>query len=259
MSTKLPTPIFSFLFSLILLLSLTACGGGGPELGAFPAITKTEGDAPFALAAPASPSPGAFSYSSSNPQVAVVSGNMVTIVAAGTTTITATQEEHGSYRSSSISAVLTVLPRTCTAPAVRQNGLCVAPAVTGNTITRNGRTWSPVSFIGTWAEANSYCTTTTINGTTGWRLPTEFELSELFTSGAAAGQGWILSKTWSSTLATAATTTTTSQSSTTTTTASTTTTTVATAASQRRRTVRLDTGVTGDELETEAAYVACIR
>jgi hypothetical protein len=50
-----------------------------------------------------------------------------------------------------------------------------------------------------WTQANTFCTTTVINGQTGWRLPTQPELSALYTSNAMNGQGWTLSGTWSST------------------------------------------------------------
>jgi hypothetical protein len=59
----------------------------------------------------------------------------------------------------------------------------------------------------TWTAANTYCTTTTINGQTGWRLPTQAELSAFNTylalpeQSALIGQGWSLSGTWSSTSA----------------------------------------------------------
>lgn len=62
--------------------------------GALP--NKTTGDAPFNLTATAS-SNLAVSYISSNPAVATVAGNTVTIVAIGTTTITATQAGDGNY------------------------------------------------------------------------------------------------------------------------------------------------------------------
>jgi len=38
-----------------------------------------------------------------------------------------------------------------------------------------------------------------INGVTGWRQPTQTELSALYASGAMNGQGWTLTVTWSST------------------------------------------------------------
>jgi hypothetical protein len=74
-------------------------------LTAFPA--KTFGDAPFALSATAS-SGLPVTYSSSNAAVATVSGNMVTIVGAGTATITATQIGDGNYNPANTSHTLTV-------------------------------------------------------------------------------------------------------------------------------------------------------
>lgn len=56
----------------------------------------------------------------------------------------------------------------------------------------------PVRFLNR-DSANTYCTTTTINGQTGWRMPTTAELSALYTSGAMYGQGWTVDVTWSST------------------------------------------------------------
>ena len=65
-------------------------------------------------------------------------------------------------------------------------------------------TWMPVSSsIYTYAAAVTLCSGT-INGLTGWRLPTETELSALYTaypsnSSVLLGQGWTLDYTWSST------------------------------------------------------------
>lgn len=61
--------------------------------------------------------------------------------------------------------------------------------------------WSMYGYQGVtdWNTANTYCNTATINGQTGWRLPTVDELSSLYNSGALAGQGWTLNGTWSST------------------------------------------------------------
>jgi hypothetical protein len=209
----------SYLVSFMIAVLMVACGGGhGVPLGAFPDITATEGDAPITLKAPESKSPAAFVYSSSNPKVATVSGNTVTILQPGTTTITAAQPSIGSYNPTSTSALLTVKPRvcsgsqvnvggvcvtsvTCIAPAINQNNVCVAPATAGNFVTQNGHSWMPVTAIHTWDNANSFCTNTTINGMTGWKLPTQFDLTELFASGAMNGQGWTLGSTWSSTAA----------------------------------------------------------
>ena len=67
-------------------------------------------------------------------------------------------------------------------------------------VAQGGLTWMPVnSSEKNWSSANAYCTNTTINGQTGWRLPTKDELKSLYDSGMMKGQGWTLSVTWSST------------------------------------------------------------
>jgi hypothetical protein len=223
---------FVLSFAFLLTMLLAACGGSdGPTLGDFPAISKTEGDAAFELKDPSSKGPGAFSYTSSNAEVATIAGKTVTIVGPGTSTITATQAASGSYNSSSASAVLTVAARPCIAPATRQNNTCTAPATSATIVTSGGKTWAPVTAIDTYANAVSYCANTTINGTKGWRLPAEIELTDLFASGAIAGHGWTLSRTWSSTAGTVA---------------------------AQRKTVRLDTGAVGEEPETNTSYVSCV-
>jgi uncharacterized protein YjbI with pentapeptide repeats len=78
------------------------------------APAKNFGDAQFNLTAPSSNSGGAFSYTSSNTAVATVtSGGTVTIVGAGSTTITATQAATTNYTTGSVTASLvvsTILP-----------------------------------------------------------------------------------------------------------------------------------------------------
>lgn len=81
-----------------------------PSLGAFSIPAKTYGDAPFALTAPSSNSPGAWSFTSSSVGVATVSGNIVTIVGVGSTTITAKQAASGGYPASTVTATLVVNP-----------------------------------------------------------------------------------------------------------------------------------------------------
>ena len=228
---------------------LIACGGGGVTLSNFPDLTATEGDAPLTLTAPTSKSPAVFSYSSSNAQVATIAGNIVTFVGPGTSTITASQPELGSYRPTSIAALLTVKARTCTAPQVNQGGICVtpptctapavltnnvcvAPVTAGTFVSRNNLSFMPATRIDTWANASAFCTTSTINGLTGWRLPLPAELSDLAASGALAGQGWTLGATWTSSSASNAT----------------------------HSTVNLATGaVIANEFDTTGAYVTCVR
>lgn len=79
-----------------------------PVVTGFTPITKTYGDAAFTLTAPVSASPGSFTYNSSHPGVATMSGNTVMLVGAGATTITAVQAETANYQSASVTAVLTV-------------------------------------------------------------------------------------------------------------------------------------------------------
>jgi len=73
-----------------------------------PLDTKTIGDAPFALSASAS-SGLDVSFSSSNESVAMIDGNTITIVGAGSTTITASQAGNDNYNiASPVDQVLTV-------------------------------------------------------------------------------------------------------------------------------------------------------
>ena len=65
-----------------------------PEVVKLANLTKTFGDGPFQFSPPLADG-GAFTLISSNPLVAVISGNTVTIVGAGTATITGTQAASG--------------------------------------------------------------------------------------------------------------------------------------------------------------------
>ncbi len=78
------------------------------QLGTFSDINKIYGDPTFVLVNPASGSPGTYSYTSSDHNVATISGNTVTITGAGTSTITATQAASGNYGSATTTALLTV-------------------------------------------------------------------------------------------------------------------------------------------------------
>ena len=81
-----------------------------PVLSNFPAITKTIRDVAFTITPPTSSAgTGAITYTSSNSAVATISGNVVTIVGIGTTTITATQAQDNNYNAASITTIMTVL------------------------------------------------------------------------------------------------------------------------------------------------------
>lgn len=93
---------------------LDGCGGGSgsvtlPVSNDFPALNKTMGDAPFALATPVSTDPAPFTYTSENTAVATIAGSTVTIVGAGVTKITAIQLKNN-FPIVTKTALLTVAP-----------------------------------------------------------------------------------------------------------------------------------------------------
>jgi hypothetical protein len=77
-------------------------------LSNFDAITKYYFDGSFTITPPSTDSTGAFTYFSSDSNVATINGSTVTIVGVGTTTITATQAADATHLTNSISADLTV-------------------------------------------------------------------------------------------------------------------------------------------------------
>ena len=76
-------------------------------LSNFPNITKVSNAPPFQITPPTTNSTGAFSYTSSNPSVATISGTTVSITGFGTSIITATQSGDVNYSIASITATLT--------------------------------------------------------------------------------------------------------------------------------------------------------
>lgn len=83
--------------------------------------------------------------------------------------------------------------------AVQSVAVTTSATATAGYVTQGGLIWMPVTAYDTWTNANAYCANTAINGVTGWRQPTQTELSALYTSGLMNGQGWTLADTWSST------------------------------------------------------------
>jgi uncharacterized protein YjdB len=85
-----------------------------PTFGSFVAPTKTFGDAVFTMSAPSSSSSGAFTFTSSNTNVATInsSSGAVTIEGAGSTTITASQAASSPYAARSTTATFTVAKAT---------------------------------------------------------------------------------------------------------------------------------------------------
>ncbi len=87
-----------------------------PTFGSFVAPARTFGDATFTMTAPSSPSSGAFTFASSDTAVATInpSTGVVTIVGAGSTTITASQAASSPYAARSTTATFTVAKATAT-------------------------------------------------------------------------------------------------------------------------------------------------
>lgn len=104
-------------------LTVTLDVTSAPQAITFNALAPVAlGAAPFALGATAS-SGLPVSYASSNPAVATVAGNLVTLVAAGTTTLTATQAGDATWAAAvPVSQVLTVQPGA-TPPALTVSAL----------------------------------------------------------------------------------------------------------------------------------------
>lgn len=214
---------------------LAACGGAdeGPALGAFPAISKKETDAPFVITAPSSRSPAAFVYTSSNPAVATVDGATVTIKGVGDTVISAAQPGYESYGPTHTSATLTV-SATCVSPATVAHYACIAPVAPGATATTlGGLIWARVLHTDTYAHATDFCAGTEIDSVANWRLPTQAELALLVASGAIAGHNWQLGTAWTST--------------------------AASGTSGTHVVVDLETGAAANRADTEMAYVSCVR
>jgi hypothetical protein len=237
---------------LFLLCLVVGCGepDQGPPLGAFAAITKTETDPPFNIVPPSSKSPAAFSYTSSNPAVATISGSLVTIRGPGQSTITASQDGTGGYGPTSATTTLTVTAVACDAGSTRINGVCtvvptcVPPATLVNNqcipeasnaeTIRDDMLWAGVSRSDNWTNARDYCATTTIDGVRDWHLPTQDQLVALQAKGVIAGHGWKLGPAWSSDMGT-------------------------TLNVSNHVVVDLATGASTDRADTAGALVSCVR
>lgn len=243
----------NFLVCLSVACLIVACGGAneGPPLGDFPAMTKKETDTPFTLVAPTSRSPASFKFTSSNSSVATIEGAVVTIKGPGETIISAFQDGIGSYGPTNKTTTLTVtavpcqtgsvrvegvctpIP-TCIYPATLVNNKCVAPASNATSVTASGLTWMPVTAVDNWENSRAFCSGTVIGGTTGWRLPTDVELAELYSSGLMTGHGWILGNTWSTNMS-------------------------STAQVASHVVINLSTGASSERGDVTGAYVACVK
>lgn len=91
---------------------------GTPVITGFSIADKTIGNPDFTITAPTSNSPGAFSYTSSNTSVATISGNTITLLGVGTTTITANQAASGSFLAASVTSIFNVIPPAAPLPTL---------------------------------------------------------------------------------------------------------------------------------------------
>ncbi|MGY1426553.1 autotransporter domain-containing protein [Lysobacter sp. A289] len=88
-----------------------AIAAATPTLAWLDDLQKILGEPAFDLPDPSSDSAGAFSFESSNTEVATVSGSTVTIIGTGTTTLVATQAAKGNYTEGTVSLILAVMTR----------------------------------------------------------------------------------------------------------------------------------------------------
>uniref|UniRef100_UPI0035668F71 T9SS type A sorting domain-containing protein n=1 Tax=Ancylomarina sp. TaxID=1970196 RepID=UPI0035668F71 len=105
--------------------AFTITVSGPSTLSSFSDLTGVVGSN-FTITAPSSNSNGTFTYTSSDNAVASISGNTISPLLAGTTTITATQAADGYYTSADITCTLTVI--NCSTPVA---DLATLPNVTG--------------------------------------------------------------------------------------------------------------------------------
>jgi hypothetical protein len=134
-------------------------------------LTKTLGDQPFTPTIPTSASPGAITYSSSNPAVAAINptSGLVTILSGGTTTIAAEQAATSNYNSSTVTTTLTVLldPMIGTMPAITKTYGAAPFTLTAPTTNSDGAiTYTSSNTSVATVDATTGLVTLTGTGTT---------------------------------------------------------------------------------------------
>ena len=136
----IPTVLRDFISNNSLFLSATSCVSScTPQTYNPSSVTRQ-------LLPPSSNNPaGSFSYSSSNSSVATVdsSSGLITIISAGSTTLTATQAASGNYTTATTDAKFTVTPASTslTGFALSSNSVALgasAPTITAPTSSRSG-------------------------------------------------------------------------------------------------------------------------
>jgi hypothetical protein len=133
--------------------------GTAPSLGVFSIPNRSFGSPSFTLNPPPSTSPGTWSYSSGNTNVATVSGNTVTIRGVGTAVITATQAESGNFLAASARGNLVVNK------AIPTLGVFVVPAKTYGA-PPFALTAPTSSSTGAWSYSSGNTNVATVSGNT---------------------------------------------------------------------------------------------
>jgi hypothetical protein len=153
-----------------------------------PILTYSNG-ATFTIFQPTSNSAGEFSYASSDTNIATVSGSIITILQAGTTTITATQSANGIYTSGTATATLTIQePPTITNFSI--------PAQTYS----NGATFTITQPTSNSAGAFSYASSNTSIATISGSIVTILQVGTVTITATQSASGIYTSSTATATL-----------------------------------------------------------
>jgi formylglycine-generating enzyme required for sulfatase activity len=137
----------------------TTSSPAAPTLGAFTIPAKVYGSPSFSIKPPTSPSKGTWSFASSDPSVASISGTQITIVGAGSTLITATQAAAGNYLLASTNTTFTVTP------AVPKLGTFVIPTKTYGSASFS-LTPPTSTSSGSWSYTSGNTAVATVSGST---------------------------------------------------------------------------------------------
>jgi hypothetical protein len=150
--------------SLSIFTNKTLITSASPTITNFSIPMKKYNDIPFSIVDPSSNSNGAFSYTSSNPAVATVSGNVVTIGTSGSTTITATQSANHRNGVDYTSGTTITTTFVVDNPPPRVGPLILSNKSLSNTSFLIVDPVKPVNSTGTWTYTSSDVTKATISG-----------------------------------------------------------------------------------------------
>lgn len=152
-----------------------------PTIRDFIIPKKEFNDISFNLTNPSSNSIGLFTFVSSNPSVATISGRVVSIKAVGTSVITATQVAYGNYTSGTISTELTVFT------SIVRTGVQNQLDLSWNLPTNNGATIKNYFFSSEERAAASLSSPVVSSSYDSYLLPVPYSAPFLSSSGTATG------------------------------------------------------------------------